>query len=188
MGRSVRTIGVLSAVVVVAAIVAYWVTFGTISPCGMLRESFRQRAGFATILPESVVDLAIAGQYGVLSPGRCMSILLEQRNAPAPAPQDDLLEAALQQTAQAGARCRAKRLSGELTTYAASALCSNPAMIQEFNAIHYKYMDLIEYFASKRLEFAAKIDRGELSEDQAKAETARVYETIQVTERQRDGR
>ena len=169
---------------------------------------FRQRAGSAAIHPDSVVDLAIAGQYGALSPGRCLSILLEQRHAaaqalvtlvplarlqtpqvtlPEPATQD-LLEIAVQQTVLAGTRCRAKRLSGELPTYAASALCSNPAMIQEFKAVHYKYMDLIEYFASKRLEFAAKIDRGELSEDQAKAETARVYETIQVTERQRDGR
>jgi hypothetical protein len=182
-------------------------TFGTISPCGMLRESFRQRAGLAAILPKSVVDLAIAGQYGALSPGRCLSILLEQRNGPAqthvtqeppalqipqvpsPAPAlRDLQEAALQQTVLAGARCRAKRLSGELPTFAASALCSNPAMIQEFKSVHYKYMDLIEYFASKRLEFAAKIDRGELSEDQAKTETARVYETIQLTERQRDDR
>ena len=182
-------------------------TFGTISPCGILRESFRQRVGLAAINPDSVVDLAIAGQYGALSPGSCLSILLEQRNAPAqthvteepparlqppqvPLPEPairDLLEIALQQTVLAGARCRAKRLSGELPTYAASALCSNPALIQEFTAVHYKYMDLIEYFASKRLEFATKIDRGELSEDQAKAETARVYETIQMTERQRDG-
>ncbi len=59
-------------------------------------------------------------------------------------------------------------------------------MIQAFNGAHYKYMDLIEFFAAKRLELAARIDRGELTEDQAKLETQKVYASIQATERQRD--
>ena len=45
---------------------------------------------------------------------------------------------------------------------------------------------LIEFFAEKRLELAARIDRGELTEDQAKLETQKVYASIQATERQRD--
>ena len=48
-------------------------------------------------------------------------------------------------------------------------------MIQAFNAAHYRYMDLIETLAAKRLEVAERIDRNELTEDQAKLENAKLY-------------
>jgi len=107
------------------------------------------------------------------------------QQAPTPAPQDALQWAA-KETEEAAAMCRAKRLSGELPTYAASAQCANPAMIRAFKAAHYRYMDLIEFFAAKRVELAAKIDRGELTEQQSKIETEKVYASIQETERRRD--
>jgi hypothetical protein len=47
-------------------------------------------------------------------------------------------------------------------------------------------MDRIEFFAAKRLEFAAKTDRGELTEEQAQLESNKVYFSLQTTERQRD--
>jgi len=45
----------------------------------------RQRDGLAAVLPDSIVDLALSGQYGALSPGRCIGILLEQQSASKPA-------------------------------------------------------------------------------------------------------
>jgi len=71
--------------------------------------------------------------------------------------------------------CRAKRSVESYPTFAASVQCSNPRMIQAFNAAHYRYMDLIETLATKRLEVAERIDRNELTEDQAKLENAKLY-------------
>jgi hypothetical protein len=72
--RAIRTITILA---VLGAIVIYW-TFGTLSPCGVLRESARQRDGLAAVLPDDIVDLAIAAQYGEMSQGRCMAILMNE--------------------------------------------------------------------------------------------------------------
>ena len=66
------------------------------------------------------------------------------------------------------------------------ALPDIPAMLQAFNVAHYRYMDLIQFFAAKRVELATKIDRGEMTEQQAKAETQKIFASIQATERQRD--
>ena len=100
--------------------------------------------------------------------------------------QDDPVQGAGQVSAQAMVECRDKRLRGELPTQVASVQCSNPTIIAAFQKAHYRYMDLIQFFAAKRLEFAAKIDRGELTEQQAQLESNKVYASIQATERQRD--
>ncbi len=110
---------------------------------------------------------------------------LTEMGAPLPATENPLQQA-LKITVQAAEECKAKRLSGQLPSHAASVQCSNPAMLQAFNATHYRYMDLIEYFAAKRLEVAAKIDRGELTEQEAQIETQKIFASIQATERQRD--
>jgi hypothetical protein len=195
------------------AAAVYW-NFGAVSPCGVLRETARQRDGFAAVLPDSIVDLALAGQYGALSPGRCFSILMNNLGSAAPikaqasrprpqaaapvqpAPQatpqrvpvvgQDPLQRAAQVTMEVNGECRTKRLRGELPTHLASAQCSNPTMIAAFQEARYRYMDLIEFFAGKRLEVAAKIDRGELTEQQAQLETNKVYANVQAIERQRD--
>lgn len=141
------------------AAVMYW-NFGTLSPCGVLRETVRQRDGLAAVLPDSIVDLGLAGQFGSLSPGRCFAILMDNLSAPVPvkaqvsrpqpqavapvqpAPQpnpqaapvvgQNLMQWAAQVTVQAVNECRAKRLRGELQTHLASAQCSNPTMIAAF--------------------------------------------------------
>jgi hypothetical protein len=201
----------IEALVATAAVVAgavYW-NFGTLSPCGVLRETLRQRDGLAAVLPDSVVDLALAGQYGELSPGRCLTILMNKlstpisktaqasrsqivqpvpQSAPQPAPVtiQNPMQWAAQVTVQTSNECRAKRLRGELPSHVASAQCANAPMVAAFNEAHYRYMDLIEFFAAKRLELAAKIDRGELTEEQAQIDGNKIYASIQETERQRD--
>jgi hypothetical protein len=61
-GRAVRTIETLGGIAALIAVAVYW-NFSTLSPCGILRESVRQRDGLAAVLPDSIVDLALAGQY-----------------------------------------------------------------------------------------------------------------------------
>lgn len=206
--RSIQTLGGVAALI---AVLVYW-DFGTLSPCGVLRETVRQRDGLAAVLPDSIVDLGLAGQYGALSPGRCLAVLMNNLSTPAPntaqasrpqtvQPQpvrpnpqatpapvnaQDPMQWAGQVTVQATNECRAKRLRGDLPTHAASVQCSNPTMIAAFNEAHYRYMDLIEFFAAKRLELAAKIDRGELTEQQAQLDGNKAYASVQEAERRRD--
>jgi hypothetical protein len=204
-GCDVRGIQTLAGIAVLIAVAVYW-DFGTLSPCGMLRENVRQRDALAAVLPDSVVDLTLAGQYGALSPGRCFTILMNNLStsipntaqvtrqpaipqatpAPAPVTAQDPLKWAAKVTEQAANECRAKRLRGELPTYAASAQCSNASMLAAFNEAGYRYMDLIQFFASKRLELGAKVDRGELTEQQAQLDGNKIYAGIQETERRRD--
>jgi hypothetical protein len=206
----VRTIPTLAGVAALIAATVYW-SFGTLSPCGVLRETVRHTDGLAAVLPDSVVDLVLTGQYGALSPGRCFTVLLNKldtpipltpqnsrtqtmqpaaRPTPAPAPApvtaQDPLQWAMQMTVQAAYECRAKRLQGNLPTYSASVQCANAPMLSAFNEVHYRYMDLIQSFAAKRVELAARIDRGEMTEHQFQLELQNAYASIQETERRRD--
>ena len=75
--RSVRTI--LRLVAVIAALVAgavYW-NFGTLSPCGVIREVIRQRSDMADIIPDGVIDFGFETQFGEMSANRCFAVLLE---------------------------------------------------------------------------------------------------------------
>ena len=62
-------------------VVVLW-NFGTLWPCGVLREAARQRDSLAAVLPDSIVDLALAGQYGPLSPDHCLAILMNNLGTP----------------------------------------------------------------------------------------------------------
>lgn len=101
-------------------------------------------------------------------------------------PTQDPVQWAGQVSARAMTQCRDKRLHGELPNYTASIQCSNPIMIAAFKEAHYRYMDLIQFFAAKRLEVASKMDRGEMTEQQGQIENQKIYASIQATERQRD--
>ena len=59
-------------------------------------------------------------------------------------------------------------------------------MLAAFNDARYRHMDLIRFFAAKRLELATGIDRGELTEQQAATETQKIYASLQGIERRRD--
>jgi hypothetical protein len=48
----------------------------------VLREAVRERGGLAAILPDDIVDLGIAGQYGSMSPGRFIAVLMDNLRAP----------------------------------------------------------------------------------------------------------
>ena len=78
-----QTVQSVLGVAALAAVLVYW-NFGTISPCGVLREAVRQRDDLAAVLPDSIVDLGLVGQYGALSPGRCLAILMTNLRTPVP--------------------------------------------------------------------------------------------------------
>jgi hypothetical protein len=191
------------AIVVLIGVLVY-LNFGTLSLCGMLRESIRRHDNLAAALPDSLVDLALVAQYGALSPGRCLGILLNGQNTPvtatpaAPQPKsqrqasrvpltgEEALRAAFKETETAMNECRTRRLSGELKTFVASVQCSNPRIVQAFGAANYRYMDLIATFTAKRLQVAQRIDRNELTESQAQSENTKLFNEIVEVERQRD--
>lgn len=191
------TVGVLAAVI--AGIVYF--NFGTLSPCGVLREKVRHSDALAAMLPDGLIDLAITAQFGALSPGRCIELLFNNQIAqptaqppqpvarppapPAPAA-PPANEDAVREAIAAANDCKAKRLRGELPSRVASAKCSNPRIIQAFNNAQYRYMDLIELFAEKRLQLALIEDRNKTPEDHADVESAKLFADLVEAERRRD--
>jgi hypothetical protein len=70
-------------VVALAAGVVYW-NFGTLSPCGLLREAIRQRGDLAAIFPDGVIDFGFEAQFGEMSANRCFAVLLDNLTSPVP--------------------------------------------------------------------------------------------------------
>ena len=207
-------VGVLAAVI--AGVVDF--NFGTLSPCGVLREKVRHGDALAAVLPDSLIDLAITAQFGALSPQRCIELWFNNQAVKPPAqppqavsrpsvtvapqpravppavtqlpPARDAARAAVaaanKEAEEAANECKAKRLRGELPSRVASARCSNPRIIQAFNDAHYRYMDLIELFTDKRLQLALIEDRNKTPEDQADAESAKLFADLVEAERRRD--
>jgi hypothetical protein len=179
--------------------------------CGTL-EQFKRNATIACLQADAVENKSLPQSIELA--GRCTAAQImaqrvegtQQENAkehqraldaqrklgemgaplPAQSSQQGTTEWALKVTAQAADECRNKRLSGALPSHVASVQCANPPMLQAFNAAHYRYMDLIRFFAAKRLEMATKIDRSEMTEQQGQVETEKIYASIQAAERQRD--
>jgi hypothetical protein len=80
--------------------------------------------------------------------------------------------------ASAVRECKARRLGGELKTYMQSATCSNPGILQAFTSTNFQRMDLIQQFIAKRLEFADKLDRGQITEAQSNQELSELANLI----------
>ena len=191
-------------IVFVIGVIVY-LSFGTLSPCGMLREAVRKHDDVVAILPDGLVDAALAAQYGALNPGLCISILLNGNRAqvaaapamPQPIAQpprvqqqaptnNEPMKIAMKETEKAITECRTKRLNGELKTYLESAQCANPKIMRAFSTANYRYMDLISLFTAKRAVVAEKMDRNELTEVQAQAENTQIFSEIVDAEKRRD--
>src|SRR5690348_6389982 len=76
MKRALLVIGACAVLIVAVWAGASYLYFGTLSPCGALRETVRRADPMVALLPDSVVDFALTAQYGALSPGRCIDLLL----------------------------------------------------------------------------------------------------------------
>jgi hypothetical protein len=197
-GTTLKTLGVFVALVAGAA----YLDYGTLSPCGALRETVRKQDGLARILPDSVVDAVIEAHSGPLSPGRCLALLIGGQHAPAPtvaaappaaaaqAPQANSAQANLQaasnEMATAINECRAKRISGEFESFVQSAQCSNPRIMQAFRKANYRYMDLIALMVAKRTQISERLDHKEISEADAGVALQQAFTDVVTAERARD--
>lgn len=192
---------ILGAILLFFGVLIY-LGFGTLSPCGILREVARKQDTLVAMLPDGIIDAALIRNYGALSPGRCLSVLayyvtqpnrtiasepkMESVSTSTPLTGEDAIKAAGRATEVANNECRAKRLSGELKTYVDSVKCSNPQMIQAFKSANYRYMDLIMLYASRKSALAERIDRHEITDEQAQIENRKAFIKIQELERRRD--
>ena len=84
------------------------------------------------------------------------------------------------------AECELKRLRGELKTYAQSAQCSNPVIIQAHQDAGDPAMNLVYLFTAYRLAIADRIDRGALSQAEGNLMLAQLVSRINTERLQRD--
>jgi hypothetical protein len=204
-GTTLKTLGIFA----VLAAGGVYMNYGTLSPCGALRETVRKQDGLARILPDSVVDAVIESNAGPLSPGRCFGLLIGGQHTPAqtvataptvaaaPVPQPDrqaisaqanspAMQTAGNEAAAAINECKAKRLAGELKSFVQSAQCSNPRIIAAFNKANYRYMDLVTLMTAKRMQIAERLDRNLMSEADANVAYQQAFTDIVTAEKARD--
>jgi len=204
-GTTLKTLGIFA----VLGAGAVYINYGTLSPCGALRETVRKQDGLARILPDSVVDAVIETNAGPLSPGRCLALLIGGQHVPpptvttapavaaVPAPQPDrqaisaqanspAMQAAGNEAAAAINECKAKRLAGELKSFVQSAQCSNPRIIAAFNKANYRYMDLVTLMVAKRMQIAERLDRNQMSEADANVAYQQAFAEVVTAENARD--
>jgi hypothetical protein len=84
------------------------------------------------------------------------------------------------------AECELKRLRGELKTYAQSAECSNPVIVQAHQEAGDPAMNLVYLFTAYRLAIADRIDRGALSQPEGNLMLAQLVSRINTERLQRD--
>jgi len=179
-----------------------------------VRQEAARQGGMGLLvsaLPDSVLDALLASQFGSLSPGRCIALAISgapvqppaQNVRPAPtispvqpntSPPRNFLssdaQAALRQAAAetraAEKECQDKRLSGALPSFAASAACSNPRILEAYRKAGYRYMDLIVQFTSKRAQVAEELDLGQMTKAQGQLAMSQFMTALIDEQRQRD--
>jgi hypothetical protein len=90
------------------------------------------------------------------------------------------------QAVTAISECRAKRLSGELKSFTASAQCSGPRIIEAFSKANYRYMDLVTLMVAKRAQISERLDRNEMSETDANVAFQQAFTDVVTVEEKRD--
>jgi hypothetical protein len=84
------------------------------------------------------------------------------------------------------AECKERRLSGELTSHVASALCSNDRARQVIAASGYPHMDLADLLFAYRMALARRTDEGQLSEQEANLQLAELRTRLASEEQRRN--
>jgi hypothetical protein len=80
--------------------------------------------------------------------------------------------------------CRDRRLKHEFKTYKQSAECSNPKILAAYESAGYPYMDLVRVLLDARLVAAENLDKGAVTETQAREQSAE-FERRLMSEDQR---
>ncbi len=81
--------------------------------------------------------------------------------------------------------CRQRRLAGELKSYVESARCSQERMRQIIAESGHPYMDLVDLDLAYNMALAQRVDKGELSETDAKLQAAELRTRISSEEQRR---
>jgi hypothetical protein len=88
MGISIGRIALLTGVIVVLALGAVDMHYGTVSPCGIIKQQARDAAakkgGFVAMIgsavPDEVLDAVIRARLGAETPDRCLMALLKGKS------------------------------------------------------------------------------------------------------------
>jgi hypothetical protein len=86
-----RAIQIIVALIIVAGVYVY-MTYGTVEPCGIVREKLRRQAVteggnlgglLANVTPDSVINGMLSAQYNrPVTPGLCVGILIGTEDPP----------------------------------------------------------------------------------------------------------
>lgn len=82
-----RVVALLAIIIAIAAAAVYY-RFGSVEPCGILRERVREQAAarrglnavLVSALPDQAMDALMAAQYGPLTPQRCLAVLMRRED------------------------------------------------------------------------------------------------------------
>jgi hypothetical protein len=77
-----RSFLIIAAAAIGLLTVSVYANFGTIEPCGILRTKVRGQDQLLAILPDGLLDAAVASQFGPLTPLRCVQLLTTSSLAP----------------------------------------------------------------------------------------------------------
>src|SRR5579862_7402047 len=96
-----------------------------------------------------------------------------------------VMQAPLEKSRQAIIECREKRLKGELSTYAESARCSNPAIFEAWKMANYPHMDLITEWLNAREAASVKVDQRLITPAEFEREMEELTMRLTAEERKR---
>jgi hypothetical protein len=81
--------------------------------------------------------------------------------------------------------CRDKRLKREFKTYKQSAECSNPKILAAYEGSGYPYMDLVRVLLDGRMVVADNLDKGAVTEAQARDQSAEFERRLMAEDQRR---
>jgi len=108
-----------------------------------------------------------------------------QDSAQQPAPVSPAMAAPLEQSRQAIAECRERRLRRELATYKQSAECSSPKIFAAWKEAGYPHMDLITAWLTGRENASDEVDRKAITEREFERQMAELTNRLTAEERRR---
>lgn len=79
------TILIYAATIIGIVAIGLYANYGTLEPCGMLRAKARNEEKLLALLPDNLLNAALATRFGPLTPLRCIQLMTEA-SPPAPGP------------------------------------------------------------------------------------------------------
>lgn len=178
MRRQLAIFGTLAVLVLLPNIVQHFYPADILDSCGILREAVRKQEALAS---DADVD-AVMATFGPLDRGKCLTLAVRQP----PLPSSPEASAAEKEIYAAINACMAKRISGELPGFGASAQCAAARIVTALDKANYPHMDLITQFNSRRIEIFQRYDRHEVDEAYLAREQYRLIVAFIAAQRSRE--